>query len=303
MVEQEGPDTRNRTRELIRAYEYNNPDDAGLLDALDLAEESLSRLPESFSFAYRNAPWPDTDGKSLTFTVLHELWSWLGYVLYSTAYRARWLVNDVWEGLDEREFLRTCLAARALLELAASLNDAYKRLSPTLNLLRELASGQMGEAGSFAPLMDTHMILFEHVKATRFNWDAALSGDYEALVSPPDVERPATNILTLLARLPQDPKGIIVWHYNLLSEFVHPNMASQMLPSNESASLDEETIAFELSYHPSTSSAFDFTLNAVVYPLNVSLASLTGQLFDLSTSHSFAHVLSELFAPNASDFD
>jgi hypothetical protein len=303
MVEQEGPDTRNRTRELIRAYEYNNPDDAGLLDALDLAEESLGRLPESFSFAYRNAAWPNTkDGKNLAFIVFHEFWAWLGYVLYSTAYRTRWLLSDVWAGLDEREFLRTCLAARALLELAASLNEAHRKLSPALSLLRELSSGEMGDAG-VAPLLDAHRILFEYVQATRFNWDAALSGDFETLVSSPDAERPATNVLTLLEKLPQDPKGIVGWHYKLLSDFVHPNMSSQLLPCNESSSLDEETIAFELSYHPPTTRAFDFALNAVAFPLNVSLASLTGQLSDISASHSLALKLKELFAPDASDFD
>lgn len=300
MVAQDGPDTRGLTRELVKAYESANLHDAGLVYALDLAEESLRRLPESFSFAYRDSEGlpADADGEKLMFIVFHNLWCWLGFLLHSTSYRARWLINDVWGGLDEREFLRTCFAARGLLELSAVLNDAHRKLVPVLSFLSGWPSGELTPALT-ARLVEAHLICIEHAKVTRFNWEAGLKGDIETLVSSPDAERPATNVLTLLERLPQEPAGIVAWHYKLLCDFVHPNMASQLLPSEGGSWLDEETVTLELRYRPRSVQALEYVLNAVAFPVRVALTSLTEQLADFSASHSVAYDLKELFAPTA----
>src|SRR5207245_359934 len=82
------PDARLRTRNLIELYESNNPEDAGLLHALDLAEEFLAHLPDSFSFTYRHATvrFDDLGARKFLFLLFHNLLSWFGFVLYSTAY-------------------------------------------------------------------------------------------------------------------------------------------------------------------------------------------------------------------------
>ncbi len=290
-----------RTRELIAAYEAANPDDEGLLAALDDAERFLATVPGSFSCVYDSAPLPEPiDPRFLGNRLLDTIWFLLGFAQHSTAYRWRWLLTAAWRGLDDSEPLVTCLATRSLLELAAVFNRLYEELGPSMSALVALRKGTAHSADAWRALLPANNILFEHMTATRFNYDAARRRDFETLFEHPDADRPTTNILTLLDKMPQDSPRIVSWHYKYLSDFVHPNKGAHDLTIEESYQVNETAKAFNLTLHPTSKRAFDLVLSVVAYPLLVSLQSLTQQLSASQEWLTAAYVLRQALGGSSS---
>ena len=276
-----------RIRRAALAGEHKYPGDAGFVQELDASSTFLKKMPERYSFTYSHLERPPqgaTPGE-MQHLVLHAIRCWLGLLIYSTAWKTRHLVAGVTVGLSEADYFRVMSAARSLVEHSAVLHNTFDRLQPPFRTLRGQTSTRASLTKADAEaLLQIWTICLSWAQATKFNWRAGLRGD-DAFYSDPDAENTATNVLTLLDKLPQEEKRSARWYYSMLCDFVHPNMASHMLCADHVVRLEGETLSYDLAFRPRSEEALDVVLHVISIPIRQSLGLLRSELQALSEWH------------------
>lgn len=88
------------------------------------------------------------------------------------------------------------------------------------------------------------------------------------------------NVLTLIDKLPQEEKGARFF-YEMLCDFVHPNIASHTLVVNQAAKIEGEQMSYSLSYIPDSDELLAIVLHTVSIPIKSSLNLFKGQIVSL----------------------
>lgn len=210
----------------IRKQEKVYSDDAGLLEAIDTLASDVQALPDDFSvdlvYGDPRTLWPGAAER--WGAILETVDSRLNYLLYVTAAVARSLRHSIVVGLNERDYLRCILAARAQLEFAAVVHHTVPGVVETY--------ASLSEAGDFVASMrvlaDTAQKLDAFTRRTRFDWTKYVE---DALAKPPSqpVKGPRESVESLVNALPQQPAGNLYAHYRLMCDFVHPSIGMQNL--------------------------------------------------------------------------
>lgn len=280
----EVPRLNDRVRSRAEKGERDHPGDAGFIEILEDTLTYLETVPERFSFTYRHheSPPQEATADEFLYLVLHGIRCWLGFVFYSTAYKVRHLVNDIATGLNEGDYIRCCMAARSLVEHSAVLNETYTEVAAHT----EIFSEPLGTLDAdFQALTEVLQISLKYAQATRFNWMAGLRGDLDTFYTSPDAESPATHIMTLVGKLPQQEKGSALWFYKMLCDFVHPNGASHMLCADAVDHIDDDTFSYVFEYQPLSDEALGVVLHLISIPVRHSLGLIHVQLAALQGIH------------------
>ncbi|WP_437644272.1 hypothetical protein [Sorangium sp. So ce362] len=274
-----------KIREIIDRVEHRYPGDAGLLAAIDLVAGTLDELPREFAFD------ADPDLRLATLEanrvsknealllVAQNLHGWLGFAVYATVFKTSELVDDVISGLNDARPLRVVTAARSLMEHAAVLNSFYRDVAQSLDLLGSSAFRDVVRG-----LVEGYGIALRFAQSTRFNWAAGIAGDLDRFYDHSgsvDGGSKATNVLTLIDKLPQTVKGGTAFFYGMLCDFVHPNGASHMLTARIVMPLPGGRMRYELARPNNSDEAYEMVVHVIAIPVRESLLLLTGQLLDL----------------------
>lgn len=196
------------------------------LDAIENAYDVLCALPEydSVTFFRLDDHQKAAEANDLQkgfFYLFLDVFNWLKFFWYTTVYKTRQLTTSLISAYNADNFLGWMVLGRSTLEYAAVSYYFVKKI-------KQLQLDGPHFAASQIKSLEDSMLQYAH--GTRFDWQALLSGDRERLrqkVSS-SASQQAVNVLTAISHLARRDaryKDIEV-AYNMLSDFVHPNMAS-----------------------------------------------------------------------------
>jgi len=267
---------------LSQALATNYPNDAGFVECLEDTFEFLESLPSQYSFAYHPQFTPDkmgADKEERSLNVLRNLRGWLGFLVYTTSYKVRDLVLEIADGLNTHKYLRVTMAARSVIEHTATLNYYFEKLWVNFNELRTLwREGRTQEGDQLT--FDIINLLLQYAQSTRLNWAAYMREDYDEFYeSFEEVEERVRqrNIMTLVDKLPQVERGMRFF-YCLLSDYVHPNIASHTLTIDRTERLSDGRMEVLLSSRADSKASLVYALHAISHPMNATLSLLRDQL-------------------------
>jgi hypothetical protein len=271
-----------RSLNFLTEHEAAFPGTAGFISAVADARTAVASVAPSFSFTFHLDPNPEAMGAdpALVFPrLLGEVEGWLGFFVHSVVFRIGHYVDDVVTGFNGVRPYRVVNAARSLLELSAVvhhhariLTAAAAKLSPQ----NPLTVPQAIEAIVATLVAATHF-----AQITRFNWPAWEQGDLDDFFSnwsTVDERVRATQILTLIDKLPGREKRAARFFYEMLCDFVHPNVASHTLVVDQAQPMGEGRMRWDLKRAPDSDEAFSFLTQAVAIPVRHSIQLLIGDL-------------------------
>ncbi len=197
------------------------------IEAIERVYEVLTSLPPSDEIrfagsAQRRAAVQRTDPQETSLILFADIYNWLKFFWYTNVFKARMLVEGLIPSYNAQNYLVWSILVRSAVEYAAVF-CYFKCKLDRLQL--------SGPVFKLADLKELEEHLVGYAQGTRFNWDALMAGDVEAMKASKDSSegRPkAVNILTAVSHLRKVDERFsdIEIAYGLLSDFVHPNMAS-----------------------------------------------------------------------------
>ena len=196
------------------------------LDAIENAYDVLCALPEydSVTFFRLEDHQKAADANDLQkgfFYLFLDVFNWLKFFWYTSAYKTRQLTTSLISAYNTDNFLGWMVLGRSTLEYAAVSYYFVKKI-------KQLQLDGPHFAASQIKSLEDSMLQYAH--GTRFDWQALLSGDRERMTQKfsSSASQQAVNVLTAISHLARRDaryKDVEV-AYNMLSDFVHPNMAS-----------------------------------------------------------------------------
>ncbi len=281
----------DRTDQLLSTHEVTFPQDAGFSAAIAEARKVVESVPAAFSFAFFLNPTPAAMGSdpAVVFPrLLAETEGWLGFIVHSTAFRLAQLLDDVVTGLNQGRPYRVAGAARCLLELAAFVHQSRK-------LVMEAASAVLPKppadfSAAVAGVASTLKVASRFAQVTRFNWAAMVRGDAEEFYTAWDkVEErlKATQILTLIDKLPGESKRAARFFYEMLCDFVHQNVGSHILLVSSAEAVSEGRMRWTVSREPTSDEALLLLLHVIAIPVRDSIWRLIHDMQGLQQVYGY----------------
>ena len=274
-----------RAQQFIRAHEAAYPETEGFAAAVDDARKVIKSTPPDFAFTFYLDPNPRTMGgdSAIVFPrLLAETEGWLGFIVHSVAYRLGQFLDDLSTGINDARPYRAVGAARSLVELSAFVYHHTKIILKEANELSLEPSDSFPAAVKGIVMTLTAARHFAQV--TRFNWSAMVRGDADEFFSAwDDVEErvKATQILTLIDKLPGEEKRAARFFYEMLCDYVHPNVGAHTLVVNRTEPLDNGQMTWALSREPNSDEAFSILIHAVAIPVRHAVRFLLQDLEQL----------------------
>lgn len=272
-----------RTERLLTLNETAYPGDAGLRSALAAVSPVVDSLAREFSFTFHLAPSPAALGSDPAVVLprlLAETEGWLGFVLHSVGYRLGQLVDDAVTGLNGHRPYRTVNAARSLVELSAFVHHYAK-----LIVAAARCSADSQQAPEVVESVVSTMAEARHfAQVTRFNWAALARGDDDEFYSnwsKVEDHHKAPQILTLIDKLPGEEKRAARFFYEMLCDFVHPNVGSHVLVVDGTRPMPGHRMEWHLKKEPDSDEALAVTLHVVAIPLRAAIRTIVSALDDL----------------------
>ena len=261
------------------------PNDAGLVDALDAASSFFGQMPETFRFEFHQNLTPNKIGKDPgeVFVNLLKNWhGWIGFFVYSVAYKVTHLLDDVSRGLNSSRYILVAASARGIVEQVAIFNNYFRQVS---ELLQDLQAADPGTdfPGYVNKVVELIKLLQKYSQATRFNWKSYAAGDLDTFFASwnqVDDSVRQTNIMTMIDKLPQEEKGA-KFFYEMLCDFVHPNIGSHFLVIDTVDFVAENRAAYTLSRNPTSDELLGTVLHVISIPLKTSLQLLKSEVESL----------------------
>jgi hypothetical protein len=271
-------DFSERILRLVSDHESHFPGTAGFVSAIADARQFTESVPPTFSFTFYLNPNPQAMGSdpAVVFPrLLEQTEGWLGFIVHSVAYRLGQFLDDLITGMNAARPYRSVGAARCLVELSAFVHHHTKILvSASTTLAQVPVEGivtTLGAASRFA-------------QVTRFNWGAMVRGDMDEFFTAWDSvdERvKATQILTLIDKLPGEEKRAARFFYEMLCDYVHPNVGAHTLVVSKAEPVPEGQMRWELSREPDSDEALSVLVHAVAIPVRASIRTLLPDLEQL----------------------
>ncbi len=282
-------------RALVERLERELPNDAGFLSALESARERLGRLPETreIELDATREPLERPPAPAEARELLDGIRGWLYLLCDGQRYLLRHLLDSVVSGLNEGDHLTTVFSARGILERAARVHDVWREVEPRAAALFVERGGE----GRLQSIAHCHRVLFRYAAAARFNWEAAAGGDLDAFFEQPQEVREllkATNIQTMIGKIPQERKGDVDFYYGLLSDVGHPNGPSNELAIDAIRDVPGGRRRFSLAFRQMSEDSFARIVHLVAIPVRSSLVLLEGELDELE---GFAKKLGDRTGP------
>jgi hypothetical protein len=279
--------------QVIKIADENNkiyPNDAGFVEAVNEAWSLLEDLPKTFEFEFHLKLKPEKLGKNPSETILNltrNLYGWIGYFIYNNAYKVHQILEAYIDALNAFSYTSTMILARSLMEYAATINYYAEQLSLKISKLDESRNqGSVVETVKY--MIELIQICHKYSKLTRINWHAYMRGDLDSFfkdwsyVDPKDKQ---INILTLVDKLPQKEKGARFF-YDMLSDFAHPNLASQILVIDEARLIDENKAKYTLSKYTKSEELLGVVIHCMAIPTRNSLKIISGWIKTLRQAHN-----------------
>jgi hypothetical protein len=282
-----------RTFRLVSDHEVAFPGTAGFLEAIAEARKIISAIPPEFLFTFRLKVNPATMGSDPVVVIprlLGETEAWLGFIVHSVAYRIGQFLDDVITGIDAARPYRSVGAARCLLELSAFVYHHTKKLRAAVEATSQTADDF---AASVKAIVETFAAARDFVQVTLFNWNALVRGDMDEFFTAWDKvdERvKAKRILNYIDKLPGDEKRSARFFYEMLCDYVHPNVAAHTLVVNRALPVQDGQMRWELSREPDSSEALSVLLLAVAIPVRHSVRILLHDLGQLQQMQGYFEV-------------
>lgn len=162
--------------------------------------------------------------KKVVTAVVVDISNRLRFFFFSHIYKMLKLTESLAESWNSYNYLGWVLFARASLELSAVFHYYQSKLAK-LDLVRT--------DYSYDDLVEIESTLIKYSHGTRFDWDALIAGDIDALrskVKPTDATH-AVNVLTAIDHLSKARQAFadVRAVYDMLSDYAHPNMGSHSL--------------------------------------------------------------------------
>jgi hypothetical protein len=196
------------------------------LDAIERAYDVLLALPEYdsvefYKFEEHEKAATSGDLQTACWHLFWDAYNWLKSFWYTSAYKARQLTAALIHSYNSDNLLAWVILGRSTLEYAAV---SYYFMNKVNQLQLKGPSFAASHLKSFEDLM------LQYTHGTRFNWPDLWAGNRDKLTKDYNStgSSKAVNVLTAishLARRDERYKDVEV-AYAMLSDFVHPNMAS-----------------------------------------------------------------------------
>lgn len=261
------------------------PNDAGLIEELRTAVAFFQQLPPEFRFEFNNVLKPEKLGATPAEAFLNLLqnWhGWIGFFAYSIAYKVWQLVEDLASGLNSSRYLLVASSTRGIVEQVAVFNYYFTLVAQHLKEIQ--ATDPNDNLPQYiGRIIDLIKLLNKYAQATRFNWKSFVAGDLDTFLSSWDqVDQSVkqTNILTMIDKLPQQERAAR-FYYEMLCDFVHPNVGSHSLVIDRVELIDENRTAYTLAHSATTEESLAAVLHIISIPLKMTLSLLRSELGSL----------------------
>lgn len=255
------------------------PNDAGYVETVNMAMDILEGLPRDFNFEFNLDLKPEELGKDQFETLLNlhkNMNGWVGFFLYTNAYKAYQLLKELIKSLNSHCYLPAMTLTRSLIEYAATMDYHAKQLMPKISELNRVRNVQsLREV--IQPFIEVIGLCHRYARLTRFNWRAYVNGDMKSFFkdwSHVNEEDRQINILTLIDKLPQEEKGARFF-YEMLSEFAHPNVSSHALVIEKASLINSNRARYVLSRDAENAELLFIVIHCIAIPTKVSLNIIT----------------------------
>lgn len=260
------------------------PNDKSFVEEVNRSMEFWEGLPDRFEFDFHLDLKPEKLGAQPLEAIVNltrNMYGWLGYFVYSNSYKVYQILATFTESLNAGKYVPVMMCARSLIEYAATIDYHGRQVEDEFSELDKLQKdSQLTKKNSLEiikRIINIVQICHKYGRLTRFNWRAYSQGDLETFfknwseVSPEDRQ---INVLTLIDKLPQEERGARFF-YEMLSDYVHPNLASHALIIDEAHYLEENKYRYVLSKHPTSSELLALVvIHTVAIPVKHSLRTV-----------------------------
>lgn len=259
--------------------------DRGFVEEIEETLDYLEDLPTHFEFKCHTQLQPEKmgpDPNQVFLNLLKDLHGWLGFTIFSNTYKIRHLASDIIDGLNMSNYIKVTTASRSIMEQVATLNYYYIELAPRLHSLNSIDVRQQF-VDYVVSIVEVIKLLLRYAQSTRFNWASYVSGDLDKFFASWDEVEDSVrqvNILTLIDKLPQEERGARFF-YEMLCDFVHPNIASHTLVVNEAAPIEGQQMFYSLAYAPDSNELLAIILHTISIPIRSSLRLSRSQIVSL----------------------
>lgn len=268
-MERLSQEIQQAANELAETY----PIDSGFVDKFHVFLEFMEFVPPEIEIEFHIELAPEHLG-STNEEVLHELYhnlyAWIAYATYSQIYTLQILYSQLTSGLNTKNFHSAMSATRAIMEHTAAFHDIYHSITDKWHELENYDKSKRDEwaeyvAGLVQIISDIQAISV----STRFNWFPFLEGKLEEFYDswdevPEDKKR--KNVLTLIDRLPQTERGMRFF-YEMISDFVHPNLGSRIPVISESKLIANNKQMYKLVAFSESEEVLNLCMHTVIAPL------------------------------------
>ena len=274
-----------RMSRIVSDQECSQPGAAGFLAAIADARKAVDGIAPEYQFTFRLNPNPPAMGSdpAVVFPLLlAETEGWLAFIVHSVAYRIGHFSDDIVTGLDGARPYRAVGGARSLLELAAFIHHHTQILvRESTQLFSESTEDFLAAVKGVVTVLKAAS---HSAQVTRFNWKALVRGDLDEFFTAwdkVDESLKAKQILSLIDKLPGEEKRAARFYYEMLCDYVHPNVGAHTLVVNTTEPLPGDRMRWDLRREPGSDEALYVLIQAVAIPVRHSIRILLHDLEQL----------------------
>jgi hypothetical protein len=278
-------DFSEKTSRFILNHETEFPGTAGFLNAVVRARKATSSISSSYSFEFYLKVDPSQLGSDPVVVfprLLGEVEGWLGFIVHSVAYRICQFLDDLITGIEAARPYRSVGSARGLVELSAFVRHHTELLRSKTETLSSVPDDDLSAV--VRAIVDTLASASLFAQATRFNWNAYVRGDMDEFFTAwnkVDERIEATNILTLIDKLPSETKHAARFYYEMLCDYVHPNAGAHTLVVDSTENPEKGKVRWNLSREPGSDEALSVLVHTLAIPVRASIDTLLHDLEQL----------------------
>lgn len=280
-----------RALRLVLDHEAAFPGTAGFVEAIAEARKLVSSVPAELSFTFYLKPNPQTMGSdpALVFPrLLGETEGWLECIVHSVVYRLGQFLDDVITGINDARPYRAVGAARSLVELSAFVHHNAKIL---VAASKETSAGGTGDyRAAVKNVLLTLKTAVHFAQVTRFNWSAMARGDMDEFFTAwnkVDERVEAKQILSLIDKLPGEEKRAARFFYDMLCDYVHPNVGAHTLVVDTAEPLGDGRMRWHLNREPGSEEAVSVLIHAVAIPVRDAIRMLAQDVVRLQQAQGY----------------
>ena len=197
------------------------------IQQIELTYDILLKIPTSdsasfYPLAAHQEAVERSDYQASCMQLFLDCYNWFKFFFYTNIFKMTKLTEGLIHFYNSQNYLAWSVLVRSSLEFSAVFYHFSKKLEEY-----QLS----GSAFAGSQLQGFEGVMMQYAHGTRFNWQDLMSGNKEALAKTfaKDESRPqSVNVMTAVQKLRKRDIRFedVELAYSMLSDFVHPNMAS-----------------------------------------------------------------------------